>query len=162
MSRYFEAEPPVYTILENVIGERFHSLEGIHFKILVDTKTKIDKLKGRVIFANIKCANEVEKFLSQDGHNLNGIDYIIFMTDLVWKLASPADKKRIISHELRHCFMDEDGSCKLVKHDIEDFYAEIEINQADPMWAQSLSVVALAQFEQEKAEEKARKKAARG
>lgn len=162
MSRYYEADQPIYTMLENIIGERLPSLEGIKFKVLIDTKTKIDKLKGRVIFATIKSANEVEKFLSQDGHNLNGIDYIIFITDLVWKLASPTDKRRIISHELRHCFLDEEGNCKLVKHDIEDFYAEIELNQDDPMWAQSLSVVALAQFEQEKAEERAKKKAARG
>jgi hypothetical protein len=162
MARFYEAEPPVYTMLENTIGERFPSLEGIRFKVLMDSKTKVDKLKGRPTLAYIKLTSEVERFLSQDGHNLNGIDYIVFLPNDVWQLASAADKKRLISHELSHCFTDEEGNCKLIKHDIEDFYAEIERNQDDPMWAQSLSVIVIAQLDQKKAEEKARKKAARG
>lgn len=161
MTRYYEADRDVYELLESVINERFPRLEGLKFKVLVDTKTRIDKLLGRVVLASIKCVNEVEKFLSKDNINITGIDYIVFLSDLVWKLCSPVDKKRIMSHELRHCFLDENDVCKVVKHDIEDFYAEIELNADDPMWAQALSTVAMAQFEQEKAEEKARKKASR-
>lgn len=161
MSRFYEADAAVYTILEKLINERFPNLESVKFKVLVDTKTKIDKLRGLVVFASIKPANEVEKFLSQAGHNLNGIDYIVFLSDLVWGLADATNRKRILSHELKHCFITENGEPKTIKHDIEDFYSEIELNQSDPMWGQALSAVAFAKFEELKAEDKARKKTSR-
>jgi hypothetical protein len=121
----------------------------------MDSKPKIDKLTDRMTFASVKTTNEVERFLTVDGHNLNGFDYIMFVSDLVWQLAGDKDKKRIISHELRHCFLDDKGNYKIVKHDIEDFYAEIELNKDDPMWAQSLGTVAVAKYEQMKEEAKA-------
>lgn len=155
MSRYYDAEPSVYDLKDEIVHERFgNSLSAANIKILMDSKPKIDKLTQRMTFASIKCANEIEKFLTKDGHNLEGIDYIIFLSDLVWELANDADKKRILSHELRHAFLDEKGNYKTVKHDIEDFYAEVELNKDDPMWGQALSTVAIAKYDQMKAEAK--------
>lgn len=156
MARYYEAEPEVYNLMDELIEERFgNTLRAATIKILMDSKTKIDKLTNRMTFASIKCANEVERFLTMDGHNLAGIDYLIFLSDLVWELANGADKKRILSHELRHAFLDEKGNYKVVRHDIEDFYSEIKLNEDDPMWGQALSVVAIAKVEQMKADAKA-------
>jgi hypothetical protein len=156
MSRYYDAEPEVYNLMDEIVHERFgNTLSAAKIKILMDSKVKIDKLTSRMTFASIKSTNEVEKFLSKDGHNLEGIDYIIFISDLVWELANVKDKSRILSHELRHTYLDEKGNYKLVRHDIEDFYAEIELNKEDPMWGQALSTVAVAKYEQMKAEAKA-------
>lgn len=156
MGRYYDAGPEVYELMDEVIAERFgNSLSAATIKILMDSKPKIDKLTNRIVFASIKRATEVEKFLTTDGHNLDGLDYIIFISDLVWELANDKDKKRILSHELRHTFLDEKGYYKIVKHDIEDFYAEIKLNEDDPMWAQALSSIAVTKFEQMKAEAKA-------
>lgn len=156
MVRYYEADQSVYALTEEVIEERFGgSLNAAKIKVLMDSKPKIDKLTERMMFASIKTTNEVERFLTSDGHNLDGIDYIMFICDLVWELAGEKDKKRIISHELRHCFLDDKGNYKIVKHDIEDFYAEIELNKDDPMWGQVLSTVAVAKYEQMKEEAKA-------
>lgn len=157
MGRYYEAEPEVYNLLDELIHDRFgNTLSAANIKILMDTKVKIDKLTQRMTFASVKGATEIEKFLTKDGHNIEGIDYIIFLPDLVWELAGDKDKKRILSHELRHTFLDEKGNYKIVKHDIEDFYAEVQLNEDDPMWGQALSTVAVAKYEQMKAEAKAK------
>lgn len=155
MSRYYEAPQEVYALMDEIIDERFSELRVAKIRIIMDTKPKIDKLRGRMVFAYIKLANEVERFLTKDGHNLEGMDYFVFINDMVWDLAGDKDKKRIISHELRHCFIDEKGLYKIVKHDVEDFYAEIELNKDDPMWGQALSTVAIAKYEQLKAEARA-------
>ena len=156
MARYYEADASVYNLMDELIEERFsNTLVATSIKILVDSKPKIDKLTNRITFASIKCANEVEKFLSMDGHNLAGIDYLIFISELVWELASDKDKKRIMSHELSHTFLDEKGNYKTVRHDIEDFYTEVKLNEDDPMWGQALSTVAIAKVEQMKADAKA-------
>ena len=156
MSRYYDAEPEVYNLMDEIVHERFgNTLSAASIKILMDSKVKIDKLTNRMTFASIKGANEVEKFLTKDGHNIEGIDYLIFISDLVWELANEKDKKRILSHELRHAFLDEKGNYKIVRHDIEDFYAEVQLNEDDPMWGQALSTIAVAKHEQIKAEAKA-------
>jgi len=155
MSRYEEATDSMYNLLDSIIDERFGNLRATKIRILLDSKPKIDKLNNRMTFAYIKLTNEVEKFLTTDGHNLNGIDYIMFLNSLVWELADDKDKRRILSHELQHIFIDEKGNYKVIKHDIEDFYAEVEFNKDDPMWGQALSTVAIAKLEQIKAEEKA-------
>lgn len=156
MARYYEADANVYNLMDEVIDERFgNTLRAATIKVLVDSKPKIDKLTNRITFASIKGANEVEKFLTKDGHNIEGIDYLIFLSELVWELANDNDKKRILSHELRHAFLDEKGNYKTVRHDIEDFYSEVRLNEDDPMWGQALSTVAIAKVDQMKAEAKA-------
>lgn len=156
MARYYEADANVYNLMDEIIDERFgNTLRAATIKVLVDSKPKIDKLTNRITFASIKGANEVEKFLTRDGHNIEGIDYLIFLSELVWELAGDVDKKRILSHELRHAFLDEKGNYKTVRHDIEDFYTEVKLNEDDPMWGQALSTVAIAKVEQMKADAKA-------
>jgi hypothetical protein len=157
MGRFYEADQSVTDLIQSLIydDERFPNLKAATIIAVMDSKPKVDKLTGRVTFAYIKTANEVEKFLTRDGHNIEGVDYIMFVNDLVWELANDKDKKRIISHELRHTFLDEKGNFKLVKHDIEDFYAEVRLNEDDPMWGQSLGTVAIAKIEQMKEEAKA-------
>ena len=156
MARYYEAEASVYNLMDELIEERFgNTLRAANIKILVDAKPKIDKLTNRITFASVKCANEVERFLTMDGHNMAGIDYLIFISELVWELANDKDKKRVMSHELSHAFLDEKGNYKTVKHDIEDFYSEVRLNEDDPMWGQALSTVAIAKVEQIKADAKA-------
>ena len=155
MARYYEAGASVYTLVDELIDDRFGgTLGAASVKILMDSKPKIEKLTNRITFASIKCTNDVEKFLSADGHNLAGTNYLIFISELVWELASDKDKRRIMSHELRHAFLDEKGNYKTIRHDIEDFYSEVQLNEDDPMWGQALSAVAVAKVDQLKAEAK--------
>jgi len=157
MGRFYEADQSVTNLIQSLIYEedRFPNLKAANIIAVMDNKPKVDALTGRVTFAYIKTANEVERFLTKDGHNIEGVDYIMFINDLVWELANDKDKKRIISHELRHTFLDEKGNFKIVKHDIEDFYIEVRLNEDDPMWGQALGTVAIAKIEQMKEEAKA-------
>lgn len=155
MGRYYDAEREVYEILNELISTRFNNLRNTRFKIFMDRKPKIDKLLRKIVFAYVKLPNEVERYLTEEiaGSEIN---YFIFINELVWSLASDKDKKRILSHELRHCFIDDKGNYKIIKHDIEDFYEELKLNEDDPMWAQSLGTIALTKYEQLKEEAKQR------
>ena len=157
MGRYYEADNSVVVLMNKLIDDRFKSLAAAKIKAVMDSKPKIDKLRNAMTFAYIKTANEVEKYLTKDGYNLGGMDYFIFINDLVWELANDKDKERIMSHELRHAFVDEKGNYRVVRHDIEDFYEEVKLNEDDPMWGQALGTIAMAKYEQLKAEEKANK-----
>lgn len=154
MSRFYDADVNIVTMVNEIIYERFPNLRAAAFKVMMDSKTKVDKLTEKVTFAYIKCANEVEKFLTKSGQNISGVDYFLFINDLVWELADEKNKKRIISHELRHAFLDEKGNFKTIKHDIEDFYAEVKLNEDDPMWGQALATIAMAKIEHLKEEAK--------
>jgi len=153
--RYYEPDVVTKNLSDSVRGERFEGLEGARIKLIMDLKPKIDKLRGEMVIASIKPTNEVEKYLTEQ--NNSDYDYFIFINGLVWDLASENDRKRILSHELRHCFIDDKGNYKTIKHDIEDFFAEVQLNEDDPMWKQALSTVAMAKFEQMKEEEKGNK-----
>jgi len=154
MSKYYEADGVTKTLFTQVREERFEGLGGAKIKLIMNLKPKIDKLRGDMVFASIKTTNEVEKYLTEQE---SGYDYFIFISGLVWDLAGVVDRKRILSHELRHCFIDENGNYKIIRHDIEDFFAEVRLNEEDPMWGQALSTVAMAKYEQMKEEEKANK-----
>jgi len=157
MSRYYEADDSVIEVMNKLIYEdnRFNNIKAATIKVVMDSKPKIDKLNGKVTFAYIKNANEVERFLTKSGQEIEGVDYILFINDLVWELADNKNKKRIVSHELCHTFLDDKGNFKLVKHDIEDFYEEVKINEDDPMWGQSLATIAMAKIDQIKEDSKA-------
>lgn len=155
MSRYYQADGVTQTLLEKVREERFEGLEGARIKLIMDLKPKIDKLRGEMVIASIKTTNDVEKYLTEQ--NNGDYDYFIFINGLVWDLAGENDRKRILSHELCHAFIDDKGNYKVIHHDIEDFFAEVERNKDDPMWKQALSAVAVAKYEQMKEEEKGNK-----
>ena len=159
MGRFYSADESVRKIVDELIyeDERFPNLRAAKIKLIMDERPKIDKLNKQLTFAYIKTTNEVEKYLTKSGETLEGFDYFIFIYDLVWELASVKDKKRILSHELQHTFLDDNGNYKLIKHDIEDFYAEIELNKDDPMWRQALGTVAIAKIDQLKEEAKAKR-----
>jgi len=154
MGRYYEADAPTKNLFDEIMEERFEGLSDAKIKLIMDSKPKIDKLRGEIVFASIKTTNEVERYLTEQD---SGYDYFIFISDLVWNLTNEKDKKRILSHELRHAFIDGNGNYKTIKHDIEDFYAEVRLNEDDPMWKQSVGTIAMAKYEQMKEESKANK-----
>ena len=151
MSRYYEADVVTKTLFTQVREERFEGLGEAKIKLIMNLKPKIDKPRGAMVFASIKPTNEVEKYLTEQE---SGYDYFVFINGLVWDLADEKNRKRILSHELRHCFIDDKGNYKTIKHDIEDFFAEVRLNEDDPMWGQALSTIAMAKYEQMREEER--------
>lgn len=155
MGRYYEADDDAKNLMEDLLEERFEEFRHAGIKVIMDGKLKIDKLNNRIILAYIKTTNDIEKYLTTK-HPLRtyGYDYFIFINELVWELAGAENKKRIMSHELRHMTIDAQGNYKIRKHEIEDFYAEVELNEDDPKWSSKLSSVVLIRYEQLKEEAK--------
>ena len=103
------------------------SYSNLKFKLVFDTKKRVSK--GAVVLASIEVTTPKIKFFSIDNNASDGYDYIIIVDKKAWELASTVDKKRILSHELRHVFIDEKGRTKIIGHDISDFYSEMELNK---------------------------------
>lgn len=157
MNRYKEAPDSVNRIVKNMIRNRFQHLASANIIVLMDNKTKIHKPFNRITLASVKLSNEVEKFLTRD-YNREEVHYFIFIGQLVWDLASKKDRRRIISHELRHCFIDDKDNYRILEHDIQDFHEEIKLNVDDPKWASSLCTRVIAKLDLKKTRRKKSKR----
>lgn len=146
MSRYVDATEEVYNVFYDVVEESFPGYIPIMFKIVMDTKKRISK--GKLVMASIELLNDKTRFLTTSDDVPEGYDFLLILDDVVWKYASDKDRRRIISHELNHVFVDEKGKYKIVGHDIEDFIEEIKKNADDPEWAKNLTLVAMAAYDQ--------------
>lgn len=153
MTRYEECDESLVKIFLDVLEERFSHLENLKFKLIFDVKKKVNK--GNFVLADIALTSDKLKFFTKDNIAIDGYDYIITVNRKVWELANDKDKRRLISHELRHAFINEKGDCRLVGHEIEDFYEELKLNQDDPEWSRSLAQVVSDIYEQEKDAKKA-------
>lgn len=146
--RYIDCDDDLVQVFLDVIEERFPSFINLNIKLLYDTKRRISG--GKIVMASICTTSAMAKFFSKDNTATEGYDFVLIVDRKAWELSSPEDKKRIISHELRHVFIDEKGKAKLIGHEIEDFYAELELNQDDPEWRRNLAIQTMALYDQEK------------
>ncbi len=156
MNRYIDCDESLVEVFLDVLQERFPAYQNFSFKLVFDTKRRISA--GKIVLANIETTSDKIKYFSRDNIAVNGYDYIVIVDKKAWELASLVDKKRIISHELRHVFIDEKGTPKIIGHEIEDFYAELKLNEDDPEWARKLSTIVNDIYDQEKELIKASKK----
>lgn len=147
MSRYYEPDQATLDMVEEVRRERFGHLANANIKVIMDSKEKINKTSGKVEFAYIKKPNDVENFLIAGDEEY---EYFLFIHELVWELANHDNRKRIISHELRHAHIDEKGNYKIIPHEIEDFFMELELNNEDPRWGKDLEEMVRLTYEQRK------------
>lgn len=157
MIRYEDADESLIKVFLDVMEERFPQYQYLNFKLVYDLKKRIKG--GKIVLANIELASPKIKFFSQDSNAAEGYDYILFVDRCAWDNASEKDKVRLISHELRHVFVDEHDKPKLVGHEIEDFYQELKLNEDDPEWGRNLTRLVTDIYEQEKemAKEKTKK-----
>lgn len=146
--RYIDCDDDLVQVFLDVIEERFPSFINLNIKLLYDTKRRVSG--GKIVMASICTTSAMAKFFSKDNTATEGYDFVLIVDRKAWELSSPEDKKRIISHELRHVFIDEKGKAKLIGHEIEDFYAELELNQDDPEWRRNLAIQTMALYDQEK------------
>jgi len=156
MVRYEEADDSLVEVFLEILEERFPAYGNLKFKLIFDLKKRIKQ--GKIMLASIETASEKIKFFSKDAIAVDGYDYVLTVDKKAWELASDLDKKRIISHELRHVFINENGIPKVIGHEIEDFYAELKLNEDDAEWARKLSTLVVDVYEQERELAKASKK----
>jgi len=146
--RYEEADEGLTEVFLNVIEKYFPFYQNFKFKLLFDLKKRVSQ--GKLVLASIELPGPKLKFFSRDKIATDGYDFIIIFDKKAWELSSEPVKVRVMKHELRHIEVSEDGSTKLVGHEIEDFYAEIEANKDDPEWRRKLVVLVSDIYEQER------------
>jgi hypothetical protein len=146
--RYEEADEGLTEVFLNVIEKYFPFYQNFKFKLLFDLKKRVSQ--GKLVLASIELPGPKLKFFSRDKIATDGYDFIIIFDKKAWELSSDPVKTRVMKHELRHIEVSEDGSTKLVGHEIEDFYAEIEANKDDPEWRRKLVVLVSDVYEQER------------
>ena len=115
--------------------------------------SRLEGTWGSITLASIEKASDKLRFFSKDNIAVEGYDYVLIMDQKAWELASPADRVRLISHELQHILIDEKDRLKLRDHEITDFYMEIKYNQDDPEWSRKLAVLVDDVYAQEKEEQ---------
>lgn len=155
MMRYEDADDALVQVFLDVMEDRFPQYQYLNFKLVYDLKKRIKT--GKVTLASIELASAKIKFFSQDDKAAEGYDYILFIDHKAWGLANEVDKKRLISHELRHVFVDEKDKAKLTGHEIEDFYQELKLNEDDPEWGRKLVRLVSDIYDQEKDQAKMKK-----
>jgi len=101
-------------------------------RILYLSKIGGIKLHGERKAATIKTCTGEKKYLSRcEANRDEGWDYIMTICAEIWARADDKLRKRIVFHELKHCLRleKEDGSemWRLVPHDLETFYDEVDI-----------------------------------
>ena len=148
MNRFTDIDDSVVEVFLAVLEERFPSLAQLKIKLIFDTKRRVKQ--GEICLASTELANEKIKFFSKDDVAVEGYDIVIIIDMKAWEVSSPEDRKRIMSHELRHVFITEEGKVKLIPHDISDFRIEQKLNQDDPDWSFKLATLVNDIYEQEK------------
>ena len=148
--RYQDADESLVEVFLNVAEERFPTTcANLNIKLMFDTKKRVSR--GKLILASIEIASEKIKYFTKHEVKVgDGVDYIVIVDQKAWELANESDRKRLLSHELRHVFVDENDKRKLLPHDIEDFVVEVKLNTDDPEWGGKLAQVVEDVYEQEK------------
>jgi hypothetical protein len=152
--RYEEPSENLVEVFLELLEDRFPGLAYLKYKIIFDNKKKINR--GRFVLTDFILVSERLRFFTKDEVAADGYDYILTVNKKAWELAGDKDKRRMLSHEMRHIFVDEKGTPKLIGHEIEDFYEEIKLNQDDPEWARKLGRLVIDVYEQEKEAKKAK------
>ncbi len=148
-SRFKPAPDWVVEMVEEERRQHFDlELKGAEMLVVFDTKKRVKQ--RRYVLGQMKRAKDLERLLSESSARPEGYDYVMVLDREVFMRISDTDRRRLIRHELRHCEHDienVDNPWKLRPHDIEDFKAEVRLNQGDPHWAERLAEVAAAIYE---------------
>jgi hypothetical protein len=160
MIRFTDVDDSVVEVFLAVLEERFPNLAQLKIKLIFDTKRRVKD--GEIVLASTELASEKIKFFSKDDVAIEGYDIVIIFDQKAWELSNAIDRKRVMSHELRHVFIDEQDKVKLTPHDVSDFRMEQKLNVDDPDWKFKLATLVNDVYEQEKEMTKQSKQLGKG
>ncbi|MCI4625346.1 MAG: hypothetical protein L3V56_05220 [Candidatus Magnetoovum sp. WYHC-5] len=151
-SRYEDVPDDVAKFVRETIDKFFSELINVKLKVLFDTRKRMSK--GKPVIGRIQKTNDLTRHLTKnDVYDNEGYDYIIYLDKLIFTNIDEKDKERLIRRQLRHIFVDPENPknpYKLLSFDVEDFYAELELNKDDIRWAERVMEVALALYDEDK------------
>ena len=148
MNRFTDVDDGVVEVFLGLLEERFPSLIQLKIKLIFDTKKRI--VKGKLCLAGVEVANDKIKYFSKDDIAIEGYDVVIIFDRKAWELSDKINRKRIMSHELRHVVINEKDEVKLIPHDVSDFRIEQKLNENDPDWNIKLATLVSDIYDQEK------------
>ncbi|MBF0564732.1 MAG: hypothetical protein HQK89_05770 [Nitrospirae bacterium] len=151
-NRYEDVSDETLKFVEGVRSEYFPELSGLKVNVLYDTKKRLSN--GRLVLGNIKKTDDLIRHHTRSEFGLeDGYDFILFLDKLIFNHIDDNDKVRLIRHQFRHILYDPENPkdpYKVVGHDVEDFFEELELNKADLRWAERVMEVALSLYEEDK------------
>ena len=157
--RFEEAPSEAVKLLAEIRAHHFPQLSGARIKLLFDIRKR--QAKNRICLARIVKPNDLVKHLTRiEAETVEGFDYIITMDKIAWEnLQDDKDRTRILRHELRHTWCDQDEESatspyRLQDHTITDFYEEVDLNKDDPRWASRCCLMVQSIYEQRAEEAK--------
>jgi len=142
MGNFEEVNESIIKIMDDEIKKSFSTISNARIKILFNMKKKTSN--GSLILGQMVKATPILTYLtSSDENSDDGYNYIMFLDGNVFPLLDLADQIRIIRHELNHIFIDLEATnpYKIIGHEVEDFYKEIEYNKDDPKWKERVFAV---------------------
>ena len=147
MANFEPVNEDVMNKIESVRGNYFNEFSDARIGCIFDTREKRKKFIAKIVKPN----EMLRYYTSDEAGEEDGYDYIIVLDQIVWEsdALSDDDRTRIIRHELRHIdFKPEKRTRKsqyaLRKHDLEDFYIEVELAQqeGDARWLERVKLTA--------------------
>lgn len=161
MSKFEEVPENVITMLNDLVRESFPVLLNARIKVLFLMNKK--KSSGNLVLGSMCKATPREYYLTSSPNGDDGWNYIMILDGNVFPSLDEEDQKRIIRHELNHASIDLDAKdpFKIVGHEIEDFYKEVEYNKDEPRWKERVFAIAdqiYEKIEENKKAEKSKKK----
>jgi hypothetical protein len=150
--RYELADDDAVKLVDEIRAEHFPDISKAVIKVLFDLR-KRKKGSGLVLGRIVKPSDLIRFFTAGNAAAIEGCDYVICLDKVVWDASGESDRVRLIRHELRHAYYDTDAknpSFRIVPHDVQDFRAEITLNEDDPLWAERVGQLAAQVYAQRK------------
>ena len=155
MNRFEEASDDVESRLRTIISDKFPSLRGCHFEIVMDTKKR--KSGGKHVLVKLDKASPILRHITTDDLRPDGADYFLYVDKTVYRELEVDDRNKVLAHALHHTDLDFDkeNPYGVRKPTVQTFYEEIEDYEGDPRWAERLELIAEGVYEREEESEEA-------
>lgn len=148
-NRFEDASDDVEARLSQVISDKFPSLEGCEFEIVMDTKKR--KSGGKHVLVKLVKSSPILRHITTSDECVEGADYFLYVDKTVYRELEGADRNLILAHALHHADVDfdKDNPYGVRVPTVQTFYEEIEDNQGDVRWSERLELMAEGIYERE-------------
>ena len=134
MSKFEDVPENVEQMMNDIIKDSFPTLLNAKIKMLFLMNKKTSG--GHMVLGTMNKATPRENYLTSSDTGDDGVNYIMMLDGNVFHSLDVEDQKRLIRHELNHAHIDLEAKdpYKVVGHEIEDFFKEVEYNKDEPRW----------------------------
>jgi len=134
MSKFEDVPENVEQMMDDIIKDSFPTLLNAKIKMLFLMNKKTSG--GHMVLGTMNKATPRENYLTSTDTGDDGVNYIMMLDGNVFPSLDVEDQKRLIRHELNHAYIDLEAKdpYKVIGHEIEDFFKEVEYNKDEPRW----------------------------